>query len=162
MPQGPSNKKSESKDQFHYENMGQNLRSESAPLLLISEPALPANSGSTSRGPPHSVTSASLQNESHQPCKDSHTWLQTQPFRAEISQHHLAWAGSNRHQTQPQFPISYLHLWLSKNAFMAIQKLNAYTHASYHYSDGLRFVIWVFYKEVSKATKKQFYSVIKT
>lgn len=39
---------------------------------------------------------------------------------------------------------------------MAIQKLNAYTHASYHYSDGLRFVIWVFYKEVSKAMRNNF------
>lgn len=54
------------------------------------------------------------------------------------------------------FPYPICICGYQKNAFMAIQKLNAYTHASYHYSDGLRFVIWVFYKEVSKAMRNNF------
>lgn len=50
MPQDSSNKKRESGDQFHYANISQNLQPESGPLLLISEPALPANSGPQQEG----------------------------------------------------------------------------------------------------------------
>jgi len=78
-------KKRESEEEFQYAHTSPNLQAESTPFLLISQLALPANPGTKPRRLHHPATSGP--SWSKQPCdKESHTWLQTQPFRAEISQ----------------------------------------------------------------------------